>query len=744
MFSILQKKHKILIVLLSWFWCAFLAQNQELPPTLNAQKISEKIEVDGNLSEAIWQTAQKTGRFWQNFPFDTSLAKSRTEVMVAYDNSFLYIAAICYDSLPGKFVIQSLKRDFSYPVSDAFVVSIDPFSDMQNGFSFGVNPYGVQREGLIAVGGGQGVTTNWDNKWISEVKRLSGKWTVEMAIPFKTLRFKDKLKQWRINFSRNDLKQNENSSWVKVPRQFNVATLAFTGFLNFEAEPPLKNGTNMAIIPYTIARFNEDYQAKSGPKLEGNAGLDTKIVLSSALNLDVTLNPDFSQVEVDRQITNLTRFSLFFPEQRQFFLENSDLFERFGFRQIRPFFSRRVGLDNGNIIPIVAGARLSGKPGKNWRIGVMDVQTASTNFNFNPVVAQNYFVGAVQRNVFKRSNVALIAVNRQQLDEKGLSANNYNRVLGLDYNLSSNNNRWNGKLFFHHTFSNSKNANAFTHASWLNYTSPTLQLEWNHEYVDKHYNAETGFTPRIFQTDRFGNVTRNTYWRLEPYVKYYYYPKKSIINKMGPTVYMDYYANQARKTTDVLLQSTYAIYFTNTSFLSVDYQNFYTRLIYPTDVTFTGQNKRLDSANYYYQAAKFTLKTDQRKRFITNASGSFGSYFSGQKLSYSVEASLRLQPYAIVSVNYTHDEITMPYLTSKINLDLISPRIDLSLSRSLFITTFWQYNSQVKNVNFNGRLQWRFKPMSDVFLVYSDNYNNADFSIKNRAIVAKFVYWFGV
>lgn len=721
-----------------------LSAQEKAAQSLTAKKISEKINIDGELSESIWQTAAKAANFWQSFPFDTSLAKTKTEVMVAYDANYIYVAAICYDSMPGKYIIQSLKRDFSYPASDAFSVVLDPFSDMQNGFSFGVNPYGVQREGLIASGGGQGVTTNWDNKWLSEVKRFPGKWTVEMAIPFKTLRFKEQLKQWRINFTRNDLKRNESSSWVKVPRQYNIATLAFTGLLDFEAEAPARNGPNIALIPYSIARFSEDYQAQNGPKKEANAGLDTKIAINAGLNLDVTVNPDFSQVEVDRQITNLTRFSLFFPEQRQFFIENSDLFERFGFRQIRPFFSRRVGLDNGNIIPIIAGARLSGKPGKNWRVGVMDVQTAESSFNFMKVAAQNYFVGAVQYNVFKRSNVAFMAVNRQQFDSKGLSANNYNRVLGLDYNMSSANNKWTGKLFFHHSFSNTKNDNAFAHASWINYADANLQAEWNHEYVDKNYNAESGFTPRIFQADRFGRITRNTYWRFEPRTTYYFYPKSSILNKTGPTLYMDYYANQKMENTDALIQGTYGFYFTSTAYIGLEYQNYYTRLIYPTDVTFSGQKAVLDSARYYYNNFRINLKSNQRKLLVFNGGGSYGSYFSGNKFSYNIEAVFRLQPYAIFSLNYTHDEIDMPYLTNKVNLDLISPRVELSLTRSLFITTFWQYNSQLKNVNFNGRLQWRFKPMSDLFIVYSDNYDNVDFSVKNRAIVAKLVYWFGV
>ncbi|MGE0568472.1 MAG: DUF5916 domain-containing protein, partial [Bacteroidia bacterium] len=323
------------------------AQNEIDLKSVSAMKISEKVKVDGLLSELCWKSAERQGNFWQNFPNDTSEAVKRTEVILAYDSENLYVAAICYESTKHNYVIQSLRRDFSYPVSDAFVITLDPFSDMQNGFSFGLNPYGVQREGLVANGGGFGVTTIWDNKWYGETSRTDSCWIAEMQIPFKSLRYKDNLKQWRVNFSRNDLTTNENSTWVKVPRQFNISTLAFTGLLNFE-EAPEKTGSNISLIPYGIGRFSDDYQVPNSQKLEGNGGLDAKMVLNNSLNLDVTINPDFSQVEVDRQITNLTRFSLFFPERRQFFIENSDLFEQFGFRQIRPFFSRRIGLSDGN------------------------------------------------------------------------------------------------------------------------------------------------------------------------------------------------------------------------------------------------------------------------------------------------------------------------------------------------------------------------------------------------------------
>jgi hypothetical protein len=724
----------------------FFCFSQEPNRFITAKHVSEKIHIDGELNEEIWKTAERSGSFWQNFPNDTSLAIVKTEVIVAYDDHHLYIAAICYDSIPHKYIIQSLRRDFSYPVSDAFVATIDPFSDQQNGFSFGLNPYGVQREGLVSNGGSQGVTTIWDNKWYGETKRYGNKWTLEMMIPFKSIRFKGGLTKWRINFSRNELSVNENSCWVKTPRQFNISTLAFAGDLIFEKTPPKKNGSNISLIPYAIGRFSEDYKIPGSQKIESNAGGDAKMVLGSSLNLDMTINPDFSQVEVDRQLTNLTRFSLFFPEQRQFFIENSDLFDRFGFRQIRPFFSRRIGLDNGNIIPIVGGVRLSGKPSKNWRIGIMDMQTNDKTINFTKIFPQNYFAAAASYNIFKRSNIAAIFVNRQQFDTSGYSANNYNRVAGLDYNLASADNRWNGKFFFHHSFSNKNNANAFAHASWVNYSSRSWNLEWNHEYVDKNYNAEVGFTPRIFQTDQSGKVNRLTYWRLEPHAYYFMYPNGGVevINKMGPTIYLDHYRNKDFKNTDWLLRGSYDVYFKSSAYVSLIAAGYYTKLFFPTDVSFSGKTQTLNDGDYYYHVIATSFNTNQRKVLNFSGSVTYGSYYVGNKFSTAASVTYRLQPYLIFSASYTRDEIYLPYLDKKVQLDLISPRIELSFSRSLFLTTFWQYNAQAKNINFNGRLQWRFRPMSDLFIVYSDNYNNVDFSVKNRAIVVKFVYWLNV
>ena len=713
-------------------------------PSLTIKKAQGEIKLDGNLDEPDWSSAEIAGDFYQHTPLDTGYAITETEVMVTYDDVNLYVGARCFDKIDKDFVVQSLKRDFLYNFNDVFAVFIDPFNDGVNGFAFALSPYGVQMEGLLQNGGGFGITTNWDNRWFSKVKQNPGYWTVEIAIPFKTLRYKEDISEWGINFSRNDLKRNENSAWSPVPNNFNIASLAYTGKLNWD-NPPQKAGSNLSIIPSALGRVAEDYQADEGEEstiTEADLSLDAKIAITSSLNLDVTFNPDFSQVDVDRQVTNLTRFSLFFPERRNFFIENSDLFANFGFRQIRPFFSRRIGLNSGEIVPIISGARLSGKLNQKWRIGLMNLQTeGKSSLGLKP---QNYTVGAFQRQVFGRSFISGILVNRQAFQGSEVQYSDYNRIAGLDFNLLSNTNRWRGKAFWHFAFTPEEKSQAYANATWLLYDTRNFFWEWNHEYVDKNYDAEVGFVPR---NKRFNpeleEIVPTTYLRLEPKIGYRFFPNNPLINSHGPTLYVDHYMDENLENTDYLIQPRYRIDFVNTSRINLSYSEIFTRLLFDTDVTFT-DNPTLAAGSYEYRNVAADYTTDQRKIFRATVSGEYGSYFVGNRLSYSGELIYRKQPWGIFSLNYTRNEIQFSRDDlSNANLTLIGTKVELSFTKSLFFTTFLQYNTQIDNLNMNSRLQWRFKPMSDLFIVYTDNYNQ-ELAIKNRALVVKLVYWLTV
>ncbi len=706
---------------------------QEFDPdsfSIAIRRSSAAITIDGTIEESDWMAADVAKNFFQQFPFDSSFAKTITEVRMTYDEHHIYIAATCFDPDPGNYVIQSLKRDFSYPASDAFAVYMDPFHDKVNGFCFSLSPLGVQREGTLEGGGQFGVTTAWDNRWFAEVKQYDDRWEAEMAIPFKTIRYNAGQPVWRINFSRHNLKENENSSWVPVPRNFNVAMLAYTGRLVWD-QPPAKAGSNVSLIPYIAGGTFSDYENNEG-HLTGNGGGDAKIAVSSSLNLDLCINPDFSQVEVDQQVTNLDRFELFFPERRQFFIENSDLFSDFGFRRIRPFFSRRIGLNNGLPVRILGGGRISGKLNRNWRIGAMNLQTEGGN----PLGAdpQNYTVMAVQRQIFSRSNLAAIVVNRQAFEGMKPVNSDYNRLIGLDYNLYSADNKWRGKFFYHHSFDDNTKSAKSANAIWLMYNDQKMTLMYNHEFVDRNYNAEVGFVPR------------QGYFRFEPIFNYRFYPANGkSVNNHGPELYLSqYWENRNWKFVENQARIRYQVSFQNRMFLAASAEDLYIWLQNEFDPTRTGGVPLPDSTGYRNQNLNLEFASDFRKRLTCLVAATGGNYYDGKIWSASGELAWRLQPYAILSLKFAHSQISLPAPYETAGLSLFSPKFEFSFSRSLFFTTFFQYNTQAGNFNINARFQWRFKPMSDLYIVLTENYDTGNLSVKNRALVFKLNYWFTI
>ena len=300
---------------------------------------------------------------------------------MCYDDANLYIAAKCY-SEGSNYIVPSLKRDYRAGGSDNITFLIDPFGDRTNAFVFGINPYGVLREALIANGGSQirrDWDDSWDAKWRGKAQIYDGYWVGELAIPLKSIRFQEGSQNWRFNSYRFDTQGNENSSWVRIPQNQWIINLAFMGNMIWE-EPLKKQRTSISVIPYLAGSSIQDFEeGQTKPDFDWNVGGDAKVSITSGLNLDLTFNPDFSQVEVDRQVTNLSRFEIFFPERRQFFLENADLFQDFGHPFLaRPFFSRRIGIARDTATgvhlqnPIQYGARLSGRLDRDTRIGLLN------------------------------------------------------------------------------------------------------------------------------------------------------------------------------------------------------------------------------------------------------------------------------------------------------------------------------------------------------------------------------------
>ncbi|EKB48036.1 DUF5916 domain-containing protein [Cecembia lonarensis] len=694
------------------------------------------IKLDGRLEVGEWDGADLISDFVQQIPNEGLPATSKTEVRLKYDEDFLYVAATLYQNAEEGYVVSSLRRDFRFYENDAFAVILGPYDDGNNGFMFAVSPYNIQMEGLVH--NGDRVSDVWDNKWYSSVQRYEDRWEVEMAIPFKTLRFTEGATHWRVNFLRNDRKNFERSSWVPVPLNQRIASVAFSGYLNWD-KPLKKPGSNIAVIPYVASNASKNHQAGEPTASGMAAGFDAKVALSPSMNLDLTFNPDFSTVEVDQQQTNLNRFELFFPERRQFFLENADLFGDFGFSRIRPFFSRRIGIATDSMgrssnNRILYGARLNGNLGDNFRLGLLNMQTDTEATVGYP--GQNYTVATFQQKVFSRSNIAGIFVNRQttgQVQDAGRPIADYNRVVGLDYNMASVDNKWTGKFFYHQSFSPDGSGDTKSHASNLGYNTKKFNFRWNHEYVGENFNAEVGFVPR------------RGYWRLEPSAMYrMIINSEHIFQQTFQLVYDLYKDEDFQLKMDERITFAYRLYFKNTSNLQFRLFNEYIYLFNSFDPTRTGGERLAAGTDYAYTRAGLTYSSDARKLFNYSSTVYVGEYFNGERLFVNTNLNYRFQPYGNISLFAEYNKIDMPEPYNDARLWLVGPRMDVSFTDKLFLSTFVQYNNQIDNININTRFQWRFKPVSDLFVVYTDNYHPESLQIKNRALILKLTYWINV
>ena len=695
---------------------------------MHIQKTNAPMKVDGLMDEDVWASAEVAQSFTRVFPMDTGFAKATTTVRMCYDDKNFYLLAENMQILPKKDFVELLRRDWNFVKNDNFLVFIDPFDDQTNGFAFGTNSAGAQWDGLMYGGGN--VDLNWDNKWTSAVKQYDDKWVLELSVPFKSIRFKKDIVNWGINFSRNDIAISEKSSWAPVPRQFPTASLAYTGILVWDQPPPTV-GSNISLIPYALAGSVKNYDASSPATYRKDVGGDVKIAVTSSLNLDLTVNPDFSQVEVDKQVTNLDRFELFFPERRQFFLENADLFANFGYSTIRPFFSRRIGLG----VPIRFGAKFSGKPSKDWRVGALNMQTGGLENTGLP--AQNFTVATVQRRVFSRSNVSVIFVNKQSINyhpevpARALSL--YNRNLGLEYNLLSRNNKITGKAFVLKSFTSGKTGEGIVQAGNLQYAGRKVALLGQYEYVSKGFNAEVGYVPRL------------GYIKLNPQAGFNFFPQSATILSHGPAINYVAYYNTTMKKTDDQAMLTYLVTLRNQSNFSALLSHDYVQLLQPFDPTNFTKDTLGRGTKHSWNAFGVNYTSKPQSVFTYNFTSRYGGYYAnGKRLNVTTEVGLRFQPYVSLALSTSYNYLSLAQPWGNKTFWLVGPRLDVTMTNKLYFTTFVQYNNQQNNVNLNTRIQWRYQPASDLYFVYTDNYLTAPFFIRNRAMVLKWTYWWNL
>ncbi|MEP2670173.1 MAG: DUF5916 domain-containing protein [Cyclobacteriaceae bacterium] len=717
------------------------AQTNGQLKTLHASEAVDPITIDGILDEESWQVAEMGVDFWQYWPSDSIRAKTNTEVRITYDDNFLYVGAKLYHYDGNRFIINSLNRDFQGPEIDGFHVNFDTYYDNTNAFNFAINPSGAQREGSIADGGTGRIDVSWDNKWFSEVKVTDEYWIAEMAIPFKTLRYKEGSTKWGFNSFRLDGVANERVIWTSIPQGFSMSSLALDGELIFD-KPLKKPGPNISLIPFIAGGSLKDYEEGTPRENNLSIGGDAKIGLTPGLNLDLTVNPDFSQVEVDRQQTNISRFELFFPEKRQFFLENNDLFSNYGGETSRPFFSRRIGITQDTATgqniqnTIHAGVRLSGKLDKNWRIGLLNMQAAPDDKNGLP--SFNYGMAVLQRKIFTNSTVSAFMVNKEAAfndTEKAydIGLDHYNRVLGSEFNYRSINGRFSTVAYFHRSFTEVDTLNKeFTTGLTATYLTRRFSISSQFNEVGDDYTAEVGFVPRLGFKRSFTQGKLN------------FYPQDNGISSHGATLEYEHIWNDDRARTDQLASLGYEINFRNLSRVAVKGTVDYTFLLDDFDPARKDNNIFLAAGtNYTYKRATWEYSSNTRKTVFYNFNGAVGEFFNGKIFNLNGNINYRIRPIFNFSVDYNYNRLRMPEGYNDADLFLVGPRFEFTFTRNLFFTSLIQYNNQLDNINLNARFQWRYKPVSDFFLVYTDNYFTSPVFLgaRNRAIVFKLTYW---
>lgn len=702
---------------------------------------NQKIVIDGIDNETDWKIAEIKSNFWQWFPTDSLKALNQTEIRFLYDSNNIYVFIKCYED-KNNTIISSLRRDMGR-FSDFFLFTLDTFNDLTNAYAFGGNSVGVKKDEIIFNGGrtlGKDSNWDWDAKFDLKTKVYENFYTAEMKIPLSSIRFSNNSKLWRYNVYRRRINDNEFSTLFRVPQEQSFINLSYSKPLIFE-KPLGKSKTPITIIPYInllksnnfeIGRKTNDFQY----------GGDGRIYIGTGLNLDVTINPDFSQIEVDDQIINLTRFALRLPEKRQFFIQNSDLFSGFGdIYENQPFFTRRIGVTkdiNGNTIQnkIHAGIRLSGKLTNKLRVGLLNMQTAEDEMNLIP--SNNNTVLSFQQSIFSKSNFKFLFVNRQKTGKNNslLNQEKYNRVLGFDYNFISKDDKIRGKVFFYNTFSPSVNKEGFSTGGWFNYNTRNNRFRTAFFKTTPNFTSDLGFTRR---TDFKKNYT--SYNRV-------FYPKSKSLQSIefGPQLYYIDKPGLNNQVTDRRLSANLSFNFKNMSGIDFEFSNSYIFLENNFDPTGANENSPINRGEYETRQIEIEYGSTNRRKFRFKSNINIGGYFNGEKYSISNDFNFRIDKLMQASLKFRYDKIDLPDPQNSVALFLISPKVDFTFSKNIFWATFVQYSNFSNSLGINSRFQWRFAPLSDLFLVYTDNSNyiENDFIPNFRTVNLKITYWINI
>jgi hypothetical protein len=701
--------------------------------TLRAVETSEPPIIDGLLDEALWQQAEPATGFVQSDPIEGQPATEQTEVRVAFDEAFLYIAARCLDSDPSGVIVNEIRKDFVPREQDAFEVLLDTFLDRRNGFVFSTNAAGARADTQIA-NEGRDVNTNWDAVWWVAGARTAEGWSAEFKIPFKTLRYEGGPgHDWGINFSRRIRRKNEVTYWSPVSRAFSIYRASSEGDLT--GLPALRPGRNMRLKPYALDGAT---RAVGGTEFDNDfkVGLDFKAGVTPSMALDLTVNPDFAQAEADEQQVNLTQFSLFYPEKREFFLENAGIFylgdiprNQRQVARFRPpeedlllFFSRRIGLtDAGEQVPLYGGARLTGRAGA-YGLGFMTMQ--SQDLVEGP--SENYTVARVRRDILGNSDIGAIVTSR---DASGGSGD-FNRVFGADANFR----------FYRYFSINGFAAKSETPGETRNQGTSKAGVGWEDSkkrlqasvlHIGDGFRDDLGFVRRTGVLRTFYDVAfmpqpqalrRHGIRQIEPHgrVWTYYDPSGDIASRLGHAG-MQVTWNSGTYFEYALEPRTEAITAPFRIRPDVD---------------------PIPPGRYDWTQHLFIVDTNHSRALSASLRYTTGGFWSGRQNNTQLSVLYRPNSQLMFDAGLQVSEIDLDVPQEQFVTTLVNLRSGYAFNTNMFLDALIQYRTDVKQFSANIRFNLIHRPLSDLFVVYNgQDYPDSQLAA-GRGVIVKYTHMF--
>ncbi len=697
-------------------------ERARLERNVTAIRITDEISLDGFLDEEAWDIALPATDFVQRRPIVGVPAGEPTEVRFLFDDQNLYIGVICFDSQPDRIAVNDLEEDFNYMGSDVVVIALDSLHDLQTAFTFRTNAAGAKADAqLSSSGGGGGFNNDWDGVWDVRTNRDDAGWTAEFVIPFKTLRFSTAETQvWGVNINRRILRLNEEDDWSPTPIRYSITRVSQYGtLLGLEN---IRQGRNLKVTPFVTAGLTQIRPAGAAYGNFENAqnydgGVDVKYGLTPSLTLDATYRTDFAQVEVDQQQVNLTRFNLFFPEQRDFFIENASTFTFGADSNVVPFFSRRIGLSSsGTPIPIVGGGRVSGQLGR-FDLGVLAMKTERQDL----VPSNNYFVGRVKRNLMTNSWIGALLTNRDSTIE-----GDYNRVYGADIHLH----------FFDRLDIDSHLIQSDTPGVSNNNQARQFQASWRDDEVfavagyseiQTHFNPELGFVRRSNHTRYAGQF----YW--SPLIE-----GSTLLRNFVIGTRLDYFENGGTnqiETREAALDL--GVRFEDGGSIDFGLLQTFDRLTAPFRIR---NDVSIPEGDYQYLGYTARFSTNAGRKLSGNAGIDWGEFWDGRRRSLTGGLSWRPDYHLRIGLNYTRNKVNLTH--GEFTTDLVGARFLYAINATTSLNAFLQYNADTQQVSSNIRFNIIHNPLSDFFLVYNDLRDTHNGQVLQRAVILKFTNLF--